>query len=310
MEHAGTAPRVLVENLTVTAGSGRPAWLMRPVGGIDRTGHPLFDAVRRAGAERDAVVVVDLSHVDAVSPAGVGELLVCAHALRRTGGRLLFAGAGADVEPLLRIAAGRDAVPVFATAEEAVRAVTDDTDDDGPTAKASAGAATGARTGAATGPGTGAATGPGTGAATGPGTGAATGPGTGAATGPGTGAATGPGTGAGIGTGAGDGTGAGRTDGRRAPRSARDDQLARLRGAVSAQAVLEQAVGVVVALTGLCAGDALDVVREIARHTDIKTRHVAELIVEYARTGHLASDIRQQLRTSTADRVAVPSEAG
>ncbi|MFD7711642.1 STAS domain-containing protein, partial [Streptomyces sp. NPDC059786] len=294
MEHAGTAPRVLVENLTVTAGSGRPAWLMRPVGGIDRTGHPLFDAVRRAGAERDAVVVVDLSHVDAVSPAGVGELLVCAHALRRTGGRLLFAGAGADVEPLLRIAAGRDAVPVFATAEEAVRAVTDDTDDDGPTAEASAGAATGARTAAATGPGTGAATGPGTGAATGPGTGAATGPGTAAV----------------IGTGAGDGTGAGRTDGRRAPRSARDDQLARLRGAVSAQAVLEQAVGVVVALTGLCAGDALDVVREIARHTDIKTRHVAELIVEYARTGHLASDIRQQLRTSTADRVAVPSEAG
>ncbi|MET4641331.1 hypothetical protein ABID95_001052 [Streptomyces atratus] len=40
-----------------------------------------------------------------------------------------------------------------------------------------------------------------------------------------------------------------------------------------------RAIGIVVTLAGLRAEDGRDVPREILQHTDIKMRHVAELIV-------------------------------
>ncbi|MFD5074143.1 ANTAR domain-containing protein [Streptomyces sp. NPDC058371] len=79
---------------------------------------------------------------------------------------------------------------------------------------------------------------------------------------------------------------------------AREGELAQLRQTVSSHAVVDQAIGIVVALAGLRAEDGRDVLREISQHTDIKMRHVAELIVEWAQTGHLASDIRHQLERS------------
>ncbi|MEV7380350.1 hypothetical protein [Streptomyces lydicus] len=53
-----------------------------------------------------------------------------------------------------------------------------------------------------------------------------------------------------------------------------------------------------------------DVLREISQHTDIKTRHVAELIVEWARAGHLASDTRHKLERSMATRTTLRPEPG
>ncbi|MET7660906.1 ANTAR domain-containing protein [Streptomyces sp. NPDC005463] len=41
-----------------------------------------------------------------------------------------------------------------------------------------------------------------------------------------------------------------------------------------------RAIGIVVTLAGLRAEDGGDVLQEISQHTDIKMRHVAELIVD------------------------------
>ncbi|MEW1567942.1 ANTAR domain-containing protein [Streptomyces sp. NPDC093509] len=38
-----------------------------------------------------------------------------------------------------------------------------------------------------------------------------------------------------------------------------------------------------------------DVLREISQHTNIKLRHVSELLIEWARTGNLCTDIRTGL---------------
>ncbi|MFE7776276.1 ANTAR domain-containing protein [Streptomyces sp. NPDC057445] len=71
-----------------------------------------------------------------------------------------------------------------------------------------------------------------------------------------------------------------------------------------------RAIGIVVTLAGLRAEDGRDVLREISRHTDIKMCHVAERIVESARTGHLASDIRHKLERSMATRATLRPEPG
>jgi AmiR/NasT family two-component response regulator len=92
--------------------------------------------------------------------------------------------------------------------------------------------------------------------------------------------------------------------------AAREGELAQLRQTVSSHAVVDQAIGIVVALAGLRAEDGRDVLREISQHTDIKMRHVAELIVEWAQTGHLASDIRHQLERSMTTRATLRPEPG
>ncbi|MFE9837628.1 ANTAR domain-containing protein [Streptomyces sp. NPDC005551] len=239
MEHAETAPEVWVEKLPVQAGSGRSAWLIRPVGTVDRAGHPLFEAIRTAGERAGTAVVVDLSHVRALSAGAVRELLDCAHTLEAARGRLLLAGPAQDVDPLLRLALGLAPVPVFATLGAAVHACASRVPAD----------ATGV---------------------------------------PGGGTAADRG---------------GRT-------AARHDELAQLQQAVSSHAVVDQAIGIVVALAGLRTEDAWHVVREISQHTNIKMRHVAELIVEWAQTGHLASDIRHHLQRSLAARRPALPEAG
>jgi anti-anti-sigma regulatory factor len=240
MDHAETAPQVWIEKLPVEAGSGRSAWLMRPVGDVGHAGHPLFDAVRKAGERPGTGIVVDLSHVRALSSAAVRELLDCAHALEATQGRLLLAGPSQDVDPLLRLALGLAPIPVFATLGAAVHACA---------SRASLADAAGVM-----------------------------------GTGPDAGASGTP--------------------------ASLHDELAQLQRAVSSHAVVDQAIGIVVALAGLRTEDAWHVVREISQHTNIKMRHVAELIVEWAHTGHLASDIRHQLQKSLTNRRPVLPEAG
>lgn len=71
-----------------------------------------------------------------------------------------------------------------------------------------------------------------------------------------------------------------------------------------------RAIGIVATLADLRAEDGRDVLREISQHTDIEMRHVAELIVEWARTGHLASDIRHQLERGMATRATLRPEPG
>ncbi|MFG2525538.1 ANTAR domain-containing protein [Streptomyces sp. NPDC048527] len=71
-----------------------------------------------------------------------------------------------------------------------------------------------------------------------------------------------------------------------------------------------RAIGIVVTLARLRAEDSRDVLREISQHTDIKMRHVAELIVQWAQAGHLASDIRHKLERSMATRATLRPEPG
>ncbi|MFE9812297.1 ANTAR domain-containing protein [Streptomyces sp. NPDC005548] len=56
-----------------------------------------------------------------------------------------------------------------------------------------------------------------------------------------------------------------------------------------------------------------NVLRRISQRTNIKLRHVSELIIEWARTGNLTADIRteleQQLAPHARNRAPVP-EAG
>jgi hypothetical protein len=74
-----------------------------------------------------------------------------------------------------------------------------------------------------------------------------------------------------------------------------EDENLQLKHAVHAHATVDQAIGVILALGGLTPDEGWDVLRSISQRTNIKLRHVAELIIEWARTGDLCSDIRREL---------------
>ncbi|MER7983631.1 ANTAR domain-containing protein [Streptomyces sp. NPDC095817] len=54
-------------------------------------------------------------------------------------------------------------------------------------------------------------------------------------------------------------------------------------------------MGVLLAAGRLTPDQGWNVLREISQHTNIKLRHVAELIIDWARTGNLCTDIRTEL---------------
>ncbi|MGW3819713.1 ANTAR domain-containing protein [Streptomyces sp. NPDC005046] len=60
-------------------------------------------------------------------------------------------------------------------------------------------------------------------------------------------------------------------------------------------AVVDHAVGVVVALGQLAPAQAEQVLQELSRATGIKLRSVAQLIIEWTRTGRLCADLRTEL---------------
>ncbi|GAB2728131.1 ANTAR domain-containing protein [Streptomyces bullii] len=72
-------------------------------------------------------------------------------------------------------------------------------------------------------------------------------------------------------------------------------KVAQLEQAVDSHAVIDQAIGVVVAVGGMSPAEAWDVLRETSMCTNVKLRHVAQLVVGWGETGVLASDIRDEL---------------
>ncbi|MET8292015.1 ANTAR domain-containing protein [Streptomyces sp. NPDC005132] len=58
---------------------------------------------------------------------------------------------------------------------------------------------------------------------------------------------------------------------------------------------MDQAIGVILAIGHLTPEQGWDVLRGISKATGIKLRHVSELIIDWARTGQLCSDIRTEL---------------
>ncbi|WP_393087289.1 ANTAR domain-containing protein [Streptomyces sp. LN704] len=74
-----------------------------------------------------------------------------------------------------------------------------------------------------------------------------------------------------------------------------EDENLQLKQAVRSHAVVDQAIGVILAVGRLTPDQGWDTLRGISQNTNVKLRHVAELIVEWARTGQLPSEIRSQL---------------
>ncbi|MFD5636687.1 ANTAR domain-containing protein [Streptomyces sp. NPDC127077] len=73
-----------------------------------------------------------------------------------------------------------------------------------------------------------------------------------------------------------------------------------LQEALGSHAVVDQAIGVVLALGGLTPHEGWDVLRAISQRTNIKLRSVAELLIEWVRTKELRADIRAELERQLA----------
>ncbi|MET9563713.1 ANTAR domain-containing protein [Streptomyces tauricus] len=74
------------------------------------------------------------------------------------------------------------------------------------------------------------------------------------------------------------------------------NENAQLHEAVRSHAVVDQAIGVVVALGRLTPEQGWDVLREISQRTNVKLRHVAQLLVDWARTGEMDPDLHKELQ--------------
>ncbi|MEH0541891.1 ANTAR domain-containing protein [Streptomyces sp. B21-105] len=90
----------------------------------------------------------------------------------------------------------------------------------------------------------------------------------------------------------------------RVPRTSRDEtalifalqeEVEQLKEAVASHAVVDQAIGVVVALGRLTPDEGWVVLKEVSQHTNVKLRSVAELILLWGRRGELPPDIRAVL---------------
>ncbi|MFG2452906.1 ANTAR domain-containing protein [Streptomyces sp. NPDC048512] len=70
--------------------------------------------------------------------------------------------------------------------------------------------------------------------------------------------------------------------------------------AVHAHAVVDQAVGVLLAAGKLTPDEGWDVLRSISQNTNTKLRHVAELLITWARTGELCALLHTELNRQLA----------
>lgn len=86
-----------------------------------------------------------------------------------------------------------------------------------------------------------------------------------------------------------------------------DDQTARifelereidqLKEAIASHAVVDQAIGVIVALGRVPPDEGWVILREVSQHTNIKLRQVSELILIWGRSGGMPEEIRAELET-------------
>jgi hypothetical protein len=81
-----------------------------------------------------------------------------------------------------------------------------------------------------------------------------------------------------------------------------EDKVAQLEQAVDSHAVIDQAIGVLVAVGRMTPAEAWDVLRETSMCTNIKVRQVADLVVAWGQSGRLAADIREQLSMRLGQR--------
>ncbi|MBZ9643041.1 ANTAR domain-containing protein [Streptomyces sp. PSKA30] len=73
------------------------------------------------------------------------------------------------------------------------------------------------------------------------------------------------------------------------------DEVAQLKEALASRAVVDQAIGMMVALGRVTPDQGWAVLKQVSQHTNIKLRNVAELILIWGRRGELPPEIRVEL---------------
>lgn len=74
------------------------------------------------------------------------------------------------------------------------------------------------------------------------------------------------------------------------------EQVDQLKEAVASHAVVDQAIGMVVALGRVTPDEGWEVLRDVSQHTNIKLRNVADLILIWGRSGEMPPEIRLELQ--------------
>ncbi|MET8247581.1 ANTAR domain-containing protein [Streptomyces sp. NPDC005202] len=73
------------------------------------------------------------------------------------------------------------------------------------------------------------------------------------------------------------------------------EEVEHLKAAVTSHAVVDQAIGMMVALGRITPDQGWLVLKDVSQHTNIKLRNVAELVLIWARTGDMPEEIRAGL---------------
>lgn len=79
------------------------------------------------------------------------------------------------------------------------------------------------------------------------------------------------------------------------------EEIGQLKEAVTSHAVVDQAIGMIVAMGRVTPEQGWAVLREVSQHTNVKLRDVAELLLAWGRNGELPDGIRAELE-DTLDR--------
>ncbi|MEU6277328.1 ANTAR domain-containing protein [Streptomyces populi] len=88
-----------------------------------------------------------------------------------------------------------------------------------------------------------------------------------------------------------------------------EEEIAQLRHAVVSHAVVDQAIGVILAYGGVRPEAAWDVLREVSQHTNIKLRTVAERLVRWPSSLWLPAEIHRCLDTALESRRPAPQRS-
>jgi hypothetical protein len=74
-----------------------------------------------------------------------------------------------------------------------------------------------------------------------------------------------------------------------------EEEVDQLKEAVASHAVVDQAIGMVVALGRVSPDQGWEVLKDVSQHTNIKLRNVADFILVWGRTGEMPAEIRAEL---------------
>ncbi|KOV75924.1 MULTISPECIES: ANTAR domain-containing protein [Streptomyces] len=72
-------------------------------------------------------------------------------------------------------------------------------------------------------------------------------------------------------------------------------EVDQLKEAMTSHAVIDQAIGMVVALGRVTPDQGWQVLKEVSQHTNIKLRNIAELILIWGRRGDIPPEVRAEL---------------